>query len=410
MDMLRNVKNAIKNDYYDPKFGGLDLEANFLDAEKRLKASETLPEAFTVIADAVLKLNDSHTTFYPPATNMAVEYGWRISAVGEHSYITAVRPDSDADKKGLKVGDEVLAINGERVTRSDLWKMMYYYRVLNPQTKMTLTLRDSGGAVRTIEAASKVTRLKAIISLTDPMDVAAGVRQGAKASANTNSLKDLGGVLIWKMNTFAFPPEDVDNLMERARGKQALIIDLRGNGGGYVVTLEEIAGYFFDKKTKIADYQARKPIKPQFTKPQGAGLFQGRVIVLVDSGSASASEIFARLMQIEKRGVVIGDRSAGAVMMSQGTGFDAGTQNMISYGMNLTRADVIMTDGKSLEHVGVTPQLILLPTAKDIAEGRDPVLAGALKLLGVEVDPAEAGKYFPREKFQTTDSQIALYW
>jgi C-terminal processing protease CtpA/Prc len=113
-------------------------------------------------------------------------------------------------------------------------------------------------------------------------------------------------------------------------------------------------------------------------------------------------------MQIEKRGIVIGDVSAGAVMMSQHAFFDAGNTTIISYGMNLTRADVIMTDGKSLEHVGVIPDELIIPTGADLANFRDPVLSKALEILGNNVSPEEAGKFFPIEKFVERRSNIAI--
>jgi C-terminal processing protease CtpA/Prc len=72
-----------------------------------------------------------------------------------------------------------------------------------------------------------------------------------------------------------------------------------------------------------------------------------------------------------------------------------GENTSILYGMNLTNADVIPTDGKSLEHVGVTPQVKLIPTGADLAAQRDPVLAAALLLVGEEVTPEQTGKFFP---------------
>jgi C-terminal processing protease CtpA/Prc len=74
-----------------------------------------------------------------------------------------------------------------------------------------------------------------------------------------------------------------------------------------------------------------------------------------------------------------------------------GQDTVAFYGSGITEADVIMGDGKSLEHVGVMPDQLLLPSAYALANGRDPVLARAAETLGVKVNPEEAGKAFPYE-------------
>jgi C-terminal processing protease CtpA/Prc len=247
------------------------------------------------------------------------------------------------------------------------------------------------------------------LNLADNQDLNEAFREGDKLKwVDQHLFKPVGSTVIWKMPDFVFDPKEVDSLVDRFRGRHALILDLRGNGGGYVVTLERLTGYFFDRDIKIAELKGRKPMEPQHAKSQGSKVFSGRVIVLIDSNSASAAEIFARVMQIEKRGIVLGDVSSGAVMQSRGVGFDAGVDSVISYGLNLTNADVIMSDGKSLEHVGVTPDELIVPTGNDLALRRDPVLARALELAGVTVSPDEAGKLFPVERFVDRRTNIAI--
>jgi C-terminal processing protease CtpA/Prc len=99
------------------------------------------------------------------------------------------------------------------------------------------------------------------------------------------------------------------------------------------------------------------------------------------------------VIQIEKRGIVIGDHTPGLVRESivlRHNEFQAGSWPQ--YAVSVSVADLIMPDGKSLEGTGVTPDILLLPSQQDLATGRDPVLAEALKILGHPVDPEQAGK------------------
>jgi len=127
--------------------------------------------------------------------------------------------------------------------------------------------------------------------------------------------------------------------------------------------------------------------------------FTGRIIVLIDSESASASEVTARVLQLEKRATVIGDRSAGAVMTSRIFSHTLGGElggvvSVAFWATSITVGDVRMSDGQSLENVGVTPDEVLLPTAADLAANRDPVLARAITVLGGSMTPEEAGRFY----------------
>jgi C-terminal processing protease CtpA/Prc len=156
-------------------------------------------------------------------------------------------------------------------------------------------------------------------------------------------------------------------------------------------------GNVFEEDVKIADRKGRKELKPQVAKGRGKNAFTGKIVVLVDSGSASAAEIFARVMQLEKRGTVVGDRSSGSVMESRRYAESQGADTKVFYGFSITDADLIMKDGKSLEHSGLVPDEIVLPTASDLAEGKDPALVRAAELAGLKLEPTQAGKLFPYE-------------
>jgi carboxyl-terminal processing protease len=138
-----------------------------------------------------------------------------------------------------------------------------------------------------------------------------------------------------------------------------------------------------------------KNMKPMVAKTQGPKAFTGKVVVIVDSDSGSAAELFARVIQLEKRGVVIGDRTAGAVMQSRVYSRQTAGEYVVIYGISITESDLIMADGKSLENEGVAPDQIVLPTGPDLAAGSDPVLTRAVLLAGGLLSPVEAGKLFP---------------
>jgi C-terminal processing protease CtpA/Prc len=103
------------------------------------------------------------------------------------------------------------------------------------------------------------------------------------------------------------------------------------------------------------------------------------------------------VLQLEHRATILGDLSAGAVMESQEFQEQVGGDIMIFYGLSITHANAIMSDGKSLEKVGVMPDERLLPTPDDLHAGKDPVLARAIELAGGHMDAAAAGKLFPYE-------------
>ena len=119
---------------------------------------------------------------------------------------------------------------------------------------------------------------------------------------------------------------------------------------------------------------------------------------MVDSNSASASEMTARVLQLEKRAVIYGDYSSGSVMTSFTIPFRSvmsalSDAAIIKVGMSVTVADVKMRDGSRLENVGVVPDHVLQPSAIALANKMDAVLAYAAAQFGAEVSPEKAGTY-----------------
>ena len=205
-------------------------------------------------------------------------------------------------------------------------------------------------------------------------------------------------LMIVRVPAFAQTGLDVDRLFDKARAHKTLVVDLRGTPGGRVDSEDDFLAGIFNRDVNIGKSVERKKSTPDIVKGNHHNAFGGILIVLIDSESASAAEIFARVVQLEKRGTVLGDRSSGQVMESQRFLHAYGEGPVYPYGASVTIADWIMPDGKSLEGVGVEPDKTILPTAADLAAGRDPVLAYAASLAGVTLSPEDAAKLFPPPK------------
>ena len=400
LDMLQVISNDVRKHYYDPKFHGADWDAKVAEAKQKIEKATSFNMAMSHIAAALDTLDDSHTFLLPPQHAYHHDYGFQYEMIGERCFVTRVRPKSDAEAKGAKPGDEIITINGYRVVRSDYWKIQYMFSVLRPQPGLHLVLQDPSGVQRNVEVAAKIRDTKRITDLTasgesDIWDVIRDM-ETEQHLMRARYLEVADQLVILKVPRFFFSPNEVQDMVGKIRKCPNAIIDLRGNPGGSVETLKYLVSGIFDKDVKIADRLGRKETKPEVSK-RTHNSFSGKMTVLVDSKSASAAELFARIIQLEKRGVVIGDRTSGSVMESKRFQERIGMDVVVFYGASVTEWDLIMADGKSLEHTGVTPDEVVLPTAQDIANGLDPVLAHAAELLGVKISAEEAGKAFPYE-------------
>ncbi len=334
--MLNMVRDDLKGNYYDQTFHGLNLEERFKDGEARIKTATTRDQLMIVVAQSLLELNDSHTFFVPPARAARIEYGWQLRMVKDECFVSAVKPQSDAEAKGLKPGDLVLSVDGAQPTRGIFWKMLYRYYALMPSRTVRMIVRSPGDSgPRQIEVLSKIQESPSVTNWGDLF-----IRYLSEEwDLNHDRFFEVGNeMLIWKMPTFEVSKDHVDAIMGKARKFNTLVIDLRGNGGGYVDTLSRLVSHFFDKEIKIADLMTAKYYDHQ-----------------------------------------------------------SGVGRILYFGASVTIADMIMTDGKSLEHVGVVPDEMVLPTGADLAAGRDPVLARAAEIAGVKLMPEKAGSLFPVE-------------
>ena len=288
----------------------------------------------------------------------------------------------------------VVSVDGFAPTRDNLWKMYYRYYQLSPARSIKLSLlRPGDSEPRPVEVVAKIERGASVVNWGDIYFRILREHGDVQKDRYVEIGNDM---MIWEMNSFSVEDDHIDTMMAKAKRFKSLIIDLRGNGGGYTDALERLVGHFFDRDIKIADQKGRKETKPLLAKTR-SNPFKGQLVVLIDSDSASAAELFARVVQLEKRGTVVGDRSSGAVMTSRHYEHETGVGQVLYFGTSVTIADLFMSDGKSLEKIGVTPDEVLVPTGEDLATSKDPAMSRAAEILGVKIDPEKAGTFFPKE-------------
>lgn len=399
LSMLDEIKDIMKEHYYDQKYRGMDLKARIETAKERVKTLQYNWQMYRVIAQVLVELDDSHTSFILPRRSDHFRYGISWQMIGDNCIVTVVKKDSDAHAQGIEVGDQVLSIRNFTPTRADLWKMSYVIYKLDPSHVMSLKIRKLDGTEKSLVIKAK--------TLTDKEYRAEIKERKEKLKARKEKdeyepfkceevSKDLIGC---RLDSFIVEKGDIDKMMKRASKYPKLILDLRQNGGGYVVIEEYLLSHFFDHKVKIGDIVTKKKTEPRTTQVMDADKrYKGEVAVLVDSNSASAAEMTARVLQIEKRAKVYGDFSAGAVMTSITVPFT----NMLHmdtyyasnlFGMSVTVADVIMSDGSRLEKIGVVPDFPVQPTGLALNKKMDPVFSFAASKMGADITPEKAGKY-----------------
>jgi carboxyl-terminal processing protease len=397
--MLENVASDVRKGYYDPKLHGVDWDAKVRETKEKIAKATSYNTALLQIAALLELLEDSHTFLVPPGVVRHQDYGWRFQMVGKRCYVTQVRPKSDAETKGLRPGDEVVSIEGFNPTREGLSKMKYVIDVLLPQPVLRVGLRDHSGKLQQLEVKSWVRQ-------DNIRDVSGyGGRDAWRWRLEGEDqrrlirpqFRELGTeLMILKLPLFLETKLAAEGIIDKARQHGTLIVDLRGNPGGAEPALQELLGGVFGHDVKIADRVTRDKTSPVTAKSGRHDVFTGKLIVLVDSESASAAELFARVIQLEKRGIVLGDRTSGSVMEAMHYRHETGNPVFV-YGTSVSDADLVMADGNSLERTGVTPDETILPSAEDLANNHDVVMARAAEMAGVTLTPETAAKLFPYE-------------
>lgn len=251
---------------------------------------------------------------------------------------------------------------------------------------MQLSISRAGGVQQriTIEAQLKSGFSKDFSHVYD-----AYVRE--KEKENDPLAKDYDGVVYLRLPSFMVTPHDAGSLIGKARDARAVVLDLRENGGGRIETLEEVAGHFSAENGKLGDFVGREKTVPVEVKRRNPNI-TAPLFVLVDSHSASASEMLARYAQLTHRGRVMGDRTSGRVNAARIFPGEIGAVYNVFYATEIAVARAVMVDGEGLEGKGVVPDEPCVPTVDDLRTRKDSCLSKALELAGAIGSTEKASK------------------
>ena len=372
--ILKDVSHTVETSFYDPKLNGVDWKASVEAARQRIDKADRLGEMVAAITGLLARLNDSHTVFIPPGRTEHAVFGFDAKAYGDEILVYDVMPKGPADEAGLQIGDRILAVNDFRATRGDIDIMLRYFRFLDPVRTLPISVsRGNSAQLITIKAELKSEFSKDFSHLYDTY-----AREQKKESEPLARNYD-DGVIYLRFPSFIIRPQDAGAFVARAKNSHAVILDLRENHGGNIETLEELAGHFFNEHAKLAEFIGRDKTVPVDVKPRKPNM-NSPLFVLVDSHSASASEMFARYIQITHRGTIVGDHTSGRVNAARIVPGWVGSVYTVYYGLEIAVGRVVMADGQGLEGRGVLPDELCLPTSEDLRSGKDPCLDRALEL------------------------------
>ncbi len=266
--------------------------------------------------------------------------------------IVAPLEGSPAEAAGLRPGDQVLAVDGASTTGQSVSALVHVVRG-EAGTDVTLTIRRDG-------ETSDVTVTRAVIDLNE---------------VTSELLEDNVGYVRLTSFTDRAPGRVAEAISDlRSQGADSFVLDLRGNPGGYIVAAQSIASEFVPAGELLFTVESGEDVqewRAEDGQLQDAGI---PVVVLVNAGSASASEIVAAALQDHERATILGEPTFGKNTVQVWRDLPNGG------GLRLTTDRWFTPDHNSVAPDGVQPDMVVA-SPDDPQSDQDPQLDRALELL-----------------------------
>ena len=368
--MLRLVAEEIEKRFYDEGLRGLDWKDLTSRTLQRIEEADSLGKILTSIHALVNELRDSHTNFISPQRAVRIRFGFAAMPIGDEVRVHSIDEEGPAASAGLEIGGQLIGINGFKVERESFDPMMLFLRILMPIVEMDIALmRDCQR--QDIRIKANVVQRLVVEDLTNINNIYRLIRELELEEEEDFAFEDYGDGIGYVRVSFFASKRSLSSVARDSSDSSARIVDLRRNSGGAVDVLEHFSGLFETDESHIADVVGREKRNEEVKAEPRNPHLSGPLFILVDSQSASASEVFARHFQRTGRAVVIGDQTAGRVSASRVFPKKLGVDRIVPFAVQVAIGRVILPDGEELEGSGVTPDVFCVPSVEDQRNDND---------------------------------------
>jgi carboxyl-terminal processing protease len=387
-ETFETVWRIVNERFYDPNFNGVDWKAVRVRYAPLVDAVKSDADLYPLLNTMLGELKASHFAVKPPGANDPTSNdvndpswgggaGLTARLVEGRVTITAVEPDGPADEAGLRPGFVLTRIGAvdladveRRAAASTDSPVMASFRARRAVAAMLGGMPGSAVDVAYLDA----TNTPRTASVVRAEILGKPLRFGELPTVITQveSKRLDGGIGYLRFNIW-LPGmlEQIRTAIRSMHDAPAIVVDLRNNPGGVGAMAPAVAALFLDRETKLGAMRMRRG-ELRFVAYGKEGAYAGPLVLLVDEGTASTSEIFAGTLQEAGRSAVAGQPSVGAVLPSIIEKLPNGA--ILQYAV----ADFTTPKGVLLEGRGVLPDLAVPLKRADFLAGRDPVLDAAL--------------------------------
>jgi carboxyl-terminal processing protease len=389
-------RKRVKNDWLRLKLAGKDdkgirdtLDKRYEGYQSRLKKLNN-EDVFQMFMNAYAMAIEPHTNYLGPRSAENFDIAMRLSLDGigavlqsreDYTVIREVVPGGPADKSGkIKVGDRIVGVAQGTGPFTDVmgWRIDDVVQLVRGERNSTVRLdvlpADAGqdgkhatvALVRQKISMEEQSAKKQIIEVKD-----GGVKRRIGVIQLPTFYQDFDARRRGDKD-FKSATRDVKRILTELKKDKVdnVLIDLRNNGGGSLIEAVELTGLFIDKGPVVQQRTAEGRVEVESDTDAGLA-WDGPMGVLINRGSASASEIFAAAIQDYGRGVVIGEPSFGKGTVQTLINLDKFSQNdKLKFGeLKMTIAQFFRINGGTTQLRGVTPDIKFPVTSDDDSFG-----------------------------------------